>query len=761
MSRASNDVGPKLREEKHFNDFYPDLDANDLIPILVSQETDQSQSVDSQDEIIRKQHYKQLIFNGSITVEPITITKQATDVQQIPYPVNDFATFIDAKRYSKKSVGNTLISKFYSQDHIQGKTKRRQQRIINAHDSDKIYKDKFMTHSNQIKRDKAIQSHFEALSPNLSGFIPQYDMDEQDALYLEFLNQSLGEKYITAEVFEIIITILELEWYHLDKHIPPKITDTNDSQLNSIQHHANKVRYELYGSDDGTGLTSDQACAVCDGTVSTTTNMIVFCDGCDIAVHQECYGIVFIPEGQWLCRRCFISRNKQVNCVTCPSTTGAFKQTHTGSWAHVLCALWIPELVFANLHYMEPIEGVENINKSRWKLVCYICKLRVGACIQCSNKNCFAAYHVTCAKRAGLCLDTHDTSIAEMASKHYQMHHHVTSYCDKHSPPGWPSCAEGIMKTRRYFANRDAISEVSKEKQLITKGVNSEDKNSAHWKTNKGTPIAPMYFTHIIQKVLVMFDISNEIPLSILLCKYWAMKRELRKGAPLVRVHTNLSYNSQNESYLNDRIQFIDSLLGDLQSLGNISRLIKERVNATKSFRATNKKINEVFTSPKEYFFRRNVLSKFLHFNAFTSLLALLDKHTIVDHSVNALRNSTSATFIENVEAFVNFASTKLDETRLTSDYIHRISNYAKELSAQFDKVDYEREINMDFEVNKEHDKLSVSERLWKGPILQQEEGLSDVEELTPSESRIVNNLPIEKEKPTKVKRRKKWKKSY
>ncbi|XDT05772.1 Hypothetical protein J6897_03590 [Nakaseomyces glabratus] len=207
MSRASNDVGPKLREEKHFNDFYPDLDANDLIPILVSQETDQSQSVDSQDEIIRKQHYKQLIFNGSITVEPITITKQATDVQQIPYPVNDFATFIDAKRYSKKSVGNTLISKFYSQDHIQGKTKRRQQRIINAHDSDKIYKDKFMTH----------------------------------------------------------------KWYHLDKHIPPKITDTNDSQLNSIQHHANKVRYELYGSDDGTGLTSDQACAVCDGTVSTTT----------------------------------------------------------------------------------------------------------------------------------------------------------------------------------------------------------------------------------------------------------------------------------------------------------------------------------------------------------------------------------------------------------------------------------------------------------------------------------------------------------
>lgn len=48
---------------------------------------------------------------------------------------------------------------------------------------------------------------------------------------------------------------------------------------------------------------------------------------------------------------------------------GAFKQTTTGHWGHLLCAIWIPETGVSNTVYMEPIDGVENIPKSRWKLV--------------------------------------------------------------------------------------------------------------------------------------------------------------------------------------------------------------------------------------------------------------------------------------------------------------------------------------------------------------------------------------------------------
>lgn len=65
---------------------------------------------------------------------------------------------------------------------------------------------------------------------------------------------------------------------------------------------------------------------------------------------------------------------------------GAFKQTSEGAWAHVICALWLNEVHFANSVFLEPIEGTEFSLKRRFKLRCLICKQsKVGACLQCSK----------------------------------------------------------------------------------------------------------------------------------------------------------------------------------------------------------------------------------------------------------------------------------------------------------------------------------------------------------------------------------------
>lgn len=42
------------------------------------------------------------------------------------------------------------------------------------------------------------------------------------------------------------------------------------------------------------------ACA----TPAEAPNQIVFCERCDVAVHQHCYGIATVPDGEWLCEPC-------------------------------------------------------------------------------------------------------------------------------------------------------------------------------------------------------------------------------------------------------------------------------------------------------------------------------------------------------------------------------------------------------------------------------------------------------------------------
>ncbi|XP_061680454.1 protein Jade-3 [Syngnathoides biaculeatus] len=232
----------------------------------------------------------------------------------------------------------------------------------------------------------------------------RYDLDDVDLYWLRALNNQLlcmGEDPVDELTMERTMEALE-------------------GQCHDNMRHAMETVEGL-----GIEYDEDVVCDVCRSPDSEEGNDMVFCDKCNICVHQACYGIVKVPVGNWLCRTCVLGIDPQ--CLLCPKKGGAMKATRAGTkWAHVSCALWIPEVSIACPERMEPITKVSHIPPSRWSLICSVCKIKTGACIQCSVKNCTTPFHVTCAFEHSLEMKTILDEGDEVKFK---------SYCLKHSKP--------------------------------------------------------------------------------------------------------------------------------------------------------------------------------------------------------------------------------------------------------------------------------------------------------------------------------------
>jgi hypothetical protein len=117
--------------------------------------------------------------------------------------------------------------------------------------------------------------------------------------------------------------------------------------------------------------TEDAVCMACFDGVSVDANQILFCDGCNAAMHQCCYGVSEIPEGDFFCDRCLaiqsiaseygptydpIFAKDEIKCCLCPLYHGALKPTKDGRWVHMCCALWSELAVISDLNEMSPVD---------------------------------------------------------------------------------------------------------------------------------------------------------------------------------------------------------------------------------------------------------------------------------------------------------------------------------------------------------------------------------------------------------------------
>ncbi|XP_044136174.1 bromodomain-containing protein 1 isoform X2 [Bufo gargarizans] len=390
----------------------------------------------------------------------------------------------------------------------------------------------------------------------------EYDMDEEDYAWLEIINEkrkSEGFSVVSQDIFEFLMDRFEKESYF-------------ENQKQGEQQSL---------------IDEDAVCCICMDGECQNSNVILFCDMCNLAVHQECYGVPYIPEGQWLCRQCLQSGNTAIECVLCPNRGGAFKKTDDDRWGHVVCALWIPEVGFANTVFIEPIDGVQNIPPARWKLTCYLCKKKgVGACIQCHKANCYTAFHVTCAQKAGLYMKMEPVKEVTVSGTTFSVK--KTAYCDVHTPSGSvrrplniydePETKNGICRKGTDKSMR-STSKVRKKAKKSRKGA------------TETCPVVPSVSVpdippQRINKIINQVSIQRKKQFVERVQSYWLLKRLSRNGIPLLRrLQSSLQSQRSIEQREDDeevqslkkKLKYWQRLRHDLERARLLIELIRKR----------------------------------------------------------------------------------------------------------------------------------------------------------------------------------------
>uniref|UniRef100_A0A4X1SUA1 Bromodomain and PHD finger containing 3 n=2 Tax=Sus scrofa TaxID=9823 RepID=A0A4X1SUA1_PIG len=421
----------------------------------------------------------------------------------------------------------------------------------------------------------------------------EYDMDEEDLAWLDMVNEKRrvdGHGLVSADTFELLVDRLEKESY--------------------LESRSNGAQQSL--------IDEDAFCCVCLDDECHNSNVILFCDICNLAVHQECYGVPYIPEGQWLCRCCLQSPSRPVDCVLCPNKGGAFKQTSDGHWAHVVCAIWIPEVCFANTVFLEPIEGIDNIPPARWKLTCYICKQKgLGAAIQCHKVNCYTAFHVTCAQRAGLFMKIEPMRETSLNGTIFTVR--KTAYCEAHSPPGAATARrkgdspgslseggeeEGLKEGCGEEEEKEEVEEEEEDEGQggvggSLKGVSKKNKMTSKQRIKKepeevgrDTPstvpmvTVPQIPSYRLNKICSGLSFQRKNQFMQRLHNYWLLKRQARNGVPLIRrLHSHLQSQRNAEqreqdektSAVKEELKYWQKLRHDLERARLLIELIRKR----------------------------------------------------------------------------------------------------------------------------------------------------------------------------------------
>ncbi|XP_014640010.1 PREDICTED: protein Jade-1 isoform X2 [Ceratotherium simum simum] len=398
----------------------------------------------------------------------------------------------------------------------------------------------------------------------LADSVCRYDLNDMDAAWLELTNEEFKEMGMPE----------------LDEYTMERVLEEFEQRCYDNMNHAIET-------EEGLGIEYDEdvVCDVCQSPDGEDGNEMVFCDKCNICVHQACYGILKVPEGSWLCRTCALG--VQPKCLLCPKKGGAMKPTRSGTkWVHVSCALWIPEVSIGSPEKMEPITKVSHIPSSRWALVCSLCNEKFGASIQCSVKNCRTAFHVTCAFDRGLEMKTILAENDEVKFK---------SYCPKHSSHRKPeeSLGEGA-------AQENGAPECSPRNTLepfASLEQNQEEAHRVSVRKQKLQQLEDEFYTFVN-----LLDVARalRLPEEVVdfLYQYWKLKRKVNFNKPLITPKKDEEDNlaKREQDVLFRRLQLFTHLRQDLERVRNLTYMVTRREKIKRSVCKVQEQIFNLYT---------------------------------------------------------------------------------------------------------------------------------------------------------------------
>jgi len=196
----------------------------------------------------------------------------------------------------------------------------------------------------------------------------------------------------------------------------------------------------------------------------------------------------------------------------------------------------------------------------------------------------------------------------------------LKSYCERHSPAEFDETKvlDGIRRTRLYYRDTKLLNE---ENARLSKDRETANKlNIFKWNTEANTPIAPKLFSDVLVQILYQLKVENQISLpeestnevlhlkvlpnrtkmEILqdlrsiadeVCRYWCLKRKLKRGASLIRKNNNLiatssilydsnSLENNNACELTKKIEFAESLVSDIDRLISMGEMLTDEQEA-------------------------------------------------------------------------------------------------------------------------------------------------------------------------------------